>query len=321
MKRKRFKTLLSSLDSLTHNQRKKLLDQLTYNPELESLQLVEAQTQKQANCPHCHSSRLQRWGKSHDLQRYRCKSCFKTFNALTKSPLSQLHYKEKWLLYSQCLLEGHSIRKAAKICDIDPKTAFRWRHRFLSSPAHNKTKKMTGIVEADETSFTENCKGSRSIQHRQPKKRGQSSRQKTGDRVPVLMVRDRSGTEADFVFKKIEKGVIHDTLRPLMGAEIVLCTDGNSIYQTFAKEASIPHKRIVRLNKVHVIEDIFHIQNLNAYISRLKGWLKQFHGVATKYLDNYLGWRRMIEIRDKNISSKYYLQQALRKNFQQLMTT
>lgn len=39
----------------------------------------------------------------------------------------------------------------------------------------------------------------------------------------------------------------------------------------------------------------FHIQNVNAYDSRLKSWMIPFHGVATKYLTNYLGWRRLLE--------------------------
>jgi hypothetical protein len=39
----------------------------------------------------------------------------------------------------------------------------------------------------------------------------------------------------------------------------------------------------------------FHIQNVNAYHSRLKVWIVRFHGIATKYLVNYLGWRRMLE--------------------------
>ena len=146
MKRNAFKSLLSSLDSLTYNQRKKLLDQLTYNPELESVKLIENRVQQTKSCPHCGAVELQRWGKSHDLQRYRCQTCHKTFNALTHCSLSRLRYKEKWLQYSQCLLEGHSIRKAARICGIDPKTAFRWRHRFLAASTQAPTRKMTGII-------------------------------------------------------------------------------------------------------------------------------------------------------------------------------
>lgn len=39
----------------------------------------------------------------------------------------------------------------------------------------------------------------------------------------------------------------------------------------------------------------FHINNVNAYRGRLKEWLRRFHGVATKNLPNYLGWRRTLE--------------------------
>jgi hypothetical protein len=34
----------------------------------------------------------------------------------------------------------------------------------------------------------------------------------------------------------------------------------------------------------------------NAFHSWLKGWIHPFHGVATKYLDNYLGWLRFLGI-------------------------
>ena len=47
--------------------------------------------------------------------------------------------------------------------------------------------------------------------------------------------------------------------------------------------------------EIRVLAGVYHIQNANAYHSRLKEWMRRFHGVATKYLDHYLGWRRMIE--------------------------
>jgi len=39
----------------------------------------------------------------------------------------------------------------------------------------------------------------------------------------------------------------------------------------------------------------FHINNVNAYHSRLKEWMRRFHDVATENLPNYLSWRRTIE--------------------------
>jgi hypothetical protein len=38
-----------------------------------------------------------------------------------------------------------------------------------------------------------------------------------------------------------------------------------------------------------------HFQNVNATISRFKNWLPRFNGVASKYLPNYLAWRRRLE--------------------------
>lgn len=48
-----------------------------------------------------------------------------------------------------------------------------------------------------------------------------------------------------------------------------------------------------------MIDKIFHIQNVNAYHSRLKGWMKRLHRVATKYLDHYLDWHRYINVTEE----------------------
>ena len=38
-----------------------------------------------------------------------------------------------------------------------------------------------------------------------------------------------------------------------------------------------------------------HVQNMNAYHQRFKAWLQGFRGVASRYLPNYLGWRRALD--------------------------
>lgn len=321
MKSRLFKNLLSQLSSLTSHQRHLLLSAVSDKTAFASVNIIQSHQERfEFCCPFCESFAIIRWGKSCDLQRFRCKACRKTFNALTGSSLSKLHHKDRWLCFSQCLLESKTVRASARTCGIDPSTAFRWRHRFLSEPSQDKVKPMEGIVEADETFFTESCKGSRNLQ-RPARKRGKSMKIHLGERIPVLMVRDRTGTEADFVFKKIEKEIVHSCLEPLMGGEVVLCSDGNSIYTTFAKKSQIPHKRILRNRNVYVVEHIFHIQNLNAYISRLKQWLINFHGVATKYLEHYLGWRRLLEKKGEELNERRILELALGRNHQQRMQT
>jgi len=46
---------------------------------------------------------------------------------------------------------------------------------------------------------------------------------------------------------------------------------------------------------IRVVEKVFQIQNVNAYHSRFKTWMRRFNGVATKYLPKYLGWHRWLD--------------------------
>lgn len=81
-------------------------------------------------CPHCNSMSVFKWGIRNNLQRYKCKTCNKSFNTLTATPLANLRKKESWIKYAECLREGLSIRKAAAKCGIHRNTSHRWRHRF-----------------------------------------------------------------------------------------------------------------------------------------------------------------------------------------------
>ncbi len=42
-------------------------------------------------------------------------------------------------------------------------------------------------------------------------------------------------------------------------------------------------------------QGLLHLNNINAYHSRLKGWMSRFQGVARSYLANYLGWHRLLD--------------------------
>ena len=51
-------------------------------------------------------------------------------------------------------------------------------------------------------------------------------------------------------------------------------------------------KRICQAISRYPRRRCWHVQNVNAYHSRLKAWVQKFRGVATLYLGNYLGWFR-----------------------------
>lgn len=302
---------LEGLERLTRSQRKALLIKLNGVESHEAV--VESLEQKALHrCPYCQSEQLGRWGRQSGLQRFRCRDCEKCFNALTGTPLARLRRKERWFDYSRALIEGLTVRKAAERCGVAKTTSFRWRHRFLADVAGLKDSNLTGIVEADETYFPLSFKGSRQLP-RPPHRRGHATHQRgTGeDQIPVLVLRDRHGATADFKLTAATQAEEAPCIGQVIAADAVLCTDGGASLKGAARQAGIAHRPLNQSAGIRVLAGVYHIQNVNAYDSRLKTWMKRFHGVATKYLENYLGWRRQLERCGKQISPDTMLQAAM----------
>ena len=260
--------------------------------ECASIADIEACFARDPRCPHCRSDAVGKWGSANRLRRYRCKACQATFNALTGTPLAQLHKRELWIGHAQALVEGVSLRKVAARLKIDLTTAFRWRHRFLETPKTLKPKVLDGTVEADETYFLYSEKGSRKLERPARRRGGKASKRGLSDeQVPVLIARDRNKATTDQILEDRSARSISAALEPVVAKSAVLVSDGAHAYRVFANRASIPHVAL-NLSAGEHAWGVYHIQNVNGYGSRLKGWMRRFNGVATKYLDSYLGWHR-----------------------------
>jgi hypothetical protein len=98
----------------------------------------------------------------------------------------------------------------------------------------------------------------------------------------------------------------------VIDSDALLCIDGLKVYRTFSKRKGILHKAVTVSNGEHVRAKTIHFQNVNAYHSRLKGWLTRFHGVSTRWLSNYLGWKRMLDCREKLLTPVLVLKASLR---------
>src|SRR4051812_29920085 len=101
-------------------------------------------------------------------------------------------------------------------------------------------------------------------------------------------------------------------LGPVVAGDAVLCSDGAKAYAAFAAERGIRHEPINVAAGIRVRDGAFHIQNVNAYHGRLKGWMGRFNGVATRYLANHLGWRRTLERAAEPSASRTWLLAAAR---------
>lgn len=307
-----FKKMLSLISDLNTCQFRLLRDQIN-SVVLSKHVSVELETPiSRVVCPHCRSKIFFRWGKRNDLQRYKCKSCKKTFNSLTSTPLARLRRKGHWLDYSECLKEGLTIRQAATKCQIHKSTSFRWRHRFIENIVSIKADCLDGIIEADETYFLRSNKGCKSM-NREPRKRGGKAKKRglSKEQVCVFISRDRNKNTFDTIFESFNSANLEAKFLKVIAKDALFCTDGKSVYKKFTKDNNIRHGFINLSKGEHVKKGVVHIQNVNAYHSRLKEWINiHFKGVATKYLNNYISWLREIDEFKDSLNPKTVLLRA-----------
>lgn len=289
------KRLLISVTRLTPGQKAELLAALNAGGHDEVVRsILESRLVETPACPHCNGAWIVHNGSASGLQRYKCRTCRRTFNTLTSTPLARLRMKAKWLQQQDVLSQGLSVSKAAAALDVARTTAFRWRHRFLQLAQAVKATALTGVVEADETFFLRSSKGQ--CPGRKARKRGgRASRKERGmDLIPILVARDRSGATADFLLDAVSKACMSQALKPRIHSDAILCTDGSAAMAAAAHELHLHHEA-VNLRAGERVRGPWHIQNVNAYHGRLKSWIARFHGVATSYLENYLGWFRALD--------------------------
>ena len=164
MRQEEFDRLLANLDDLLAGQKAIVRKVIDEQQDLEKVVfIIESRILEHPVCPRCQSNNVKRWGRSNNLQRFRCYSCGKTFNPLTGTPLAHLRNKDRWLIMASALKQGLPLRRTADECNVSLPTAFLWRHRFLKAASLDKPDKLYGIAEADETYFLESFKGSHSL--------------------------------------------------------------------------------------------------------------------------------------------------------------
>ena len=302
MKGAGFKKWFARVPALNQPQRLQVLHALRPAAGLAHIiALIEQARSSERRCPRCDNPHWQRHGHANNLQRYRCRECGRTFNDLSGTSLARLRLREKWIDYLQALLASRPVRAAADDAGVHRNTAFRWRHRFLHRVRDDGPRQLCGIVEADEMFMLESQKGARTLD-RPARKRGGAARKRgiSGELDCILVMRDRAGQTADAVTGRgpltVRQAERH--LLPLLERQALLVTDANATYRSLARKHGIAHQAVnlsagerVRSGKAGAM----HVQNVNAYHQRLREWIARFHGVASRYLPNYLGWRRALD--------------------------
>ncbi len=264
-------------------------------------------------CPRCGSLDVVRYGKDKNArQRFKCRDCRRTFNILTGTPMARARKPEKWGRYLSCMTDFMSVRKIVLTgIELNHRTVWRWRHRFLKATANDNAVVLSGIIEADETFFVRSFKGHRGWKRGVPPENraarpsawGALKRGVSGGQVPVLTALDTNGG----VFERVlgNMGEIDAALAGRIAPGSVLCSDGAQAYLRSAKVAGAEHRRVfvalitpasvksapvpTRRRKTGCLG----LGRVNAHHGQLKVLInEQCRGVATRYLESYLGWHR-----------------------------
>jgi ISXO2-like transposase domain len=174
----------------------------------------------------------------------------------------------------------------------------------LAPLANDKSTALSGIVEGDETFILKLFKGKRSRLPRQARKRGGTSAKRglSAEQIPVLVARDCQGATTDAVLPRLNRVSIAAALGGVVTPANAFYCDGGTAIVGFARRAGIAAHVLPMSGKPNPKAPAFHMNNVNAYHGRLKEWLRRFHGVATKNLPNYLGWRRTLEALGQQIT-------------------
>ena len=293
MRAREFKVFMEKAKHLSKNQINQVVNTLSPPAEDDTpIRKIELEFALSPKCPLCSCSSAVKCGRYNGLQRYKCKECGRTFNALSGTSLSRLRRKDIWEKYCQALSDNLSLTKAAACCNVARTTAFRWRHRFLQMSTEQK--QCTGITEIDETYFRESYKGKK-VLHRAPRRRGGLHiRGLSKEQIPVVVARDRRGNTCDAVLKARTARDVAIGLSGKIHDNSLLCIDKSRTLVKFAKNSGLAYE-LVNAKQRRGREKVFHLQTVTAYHSRLKSWIAQFRGVATDRLPNYLTWRRLHE--------------------------
>jgi len=262
---------------------------------------------KQDKCPHCSESNYYRYGKFKDSQRFKCKSCGKTFCEYTGTWLQGIHKKALVEDYLALMVAHTSLDKMSKKLRINKKTAFDWRHKILSSFEQNTGDEFEGVVESDETFFEHSEKGNKRL-NRPARKRGTQGKSRgTGKNKAAVIVsadRNRSLKMTLSTMGRITKSDIVESFQTPLKSQAILCSDGHVSYKGYSKDHHLKHVVLRADLKQFVKKGVYHIQHVNELHNRLKKWIDgTFWGVSTKYLQNYLNWFYLREkLKSENIT-------------------
>ena len=219
--------------------------------------LIETRLDGEGSCLYCEGTHVVKNGKRKDgIQRFLCRDCRKSFIANSDSITARTRKSVTvWASYLRCMMDQKTLKRSSEECHISMSTAFTWRHKILDT-LRELTEKVCVPCAVNDTG----------ISYAKPGKLG-----------------------------KISSACITSTFEEKIAPRSVLCTDKGRAYLDLAGTNDLELVQMDTDCRTSAKEgEDYGIQRINAYHSRLKLFIRRFHGVSTKHLGNYIVWNDLL---------------------------
>lgn len=252
-------------------------------------------------CPRCGSPRFVRKGRDADgSQRWLCRGCGRTFSRKTGGVLALSKLPaDAWMEFARCMADALPLRETARRVGVSLYTAWFMRMRVCEVMASRTPDPRPSTFHVDETLVRGSMSGNlgRSASLELPRERhrnGQDGRRGKRGRSRDLVVVECGVSELGDCFLDAvalgaaRAGELRQGLERRVPAGSVVVTDGNPGYNLPGApwEHRVAGKGDPSAASVAMVD---------ALHSRLRDFLRPFHGVSTRRLQRYLDWFRWVE--------------------------
>ena len=256
----------------------------------------DAHFHKGTLCPRCSCARTQRWGGFAGRQRYRCLGCRRTFSDLTGTPAAYIKKLDRWTAFVECLGDSLSVRRCAALVGINTTTAFRWRHRLLR-PLEIKHETATGWIEMDQIRlpYSEKGRHAKGFGRASPRTLHRNVDSTDSPPITVFLIPDRTGHLVPAIGSaRPNTAELEQILRGRVTSGVVVCARQGRLgpIARFARRIGgrFHDVRFGHRFRPGSRNRLVHVRRARRALAAFLDWMRRFHGVATKYLLNYLNW-------------------------------
>jgi transposase-like protein len=300
------------IPQLNKEEKRRLLDMLIAALDAELVDSLTEADDDRVVCPRCGCMVTMKKGRSKGHQRWLCGGCARTFGRSTDRVLglSRLS-REIWVEYARCMMDMLTLRECAKRCGVCLKTSFFMRHRICECMGGYLDPFRVGpscSAEIDEIYLRESLKGNHKLGTRFKMPRKPKRRPKDGvtggttkDLVCILTgINDRGAVFLEiagmgrFCLKDAER-----MLADKVSAGSIVSTDDHHAYKKALREIGVATHNHYKVDS----RSQGVINAVNSLHARFRDFLDGFHGISSRWLENYLTWFKWIEslrLRDSN---------------------